>query len=146
MAITQKKFDLPNADLAMSLIKLDRMIETTNDIISKEADKEGTDDKITRLTSRSADYQLQKEAIIGKASQELIPQVIPNEFLQIKANIILQYEANCVVVEYDEDELTEYLTNNEEGEAADIDEQEAVEAEVEESNSEDVAADVEVRA
>lgn len=146
MAITQKKFDLPNADLAMSLIKLDRMIETTNEIISKEADKEGTDDKITRLTSRSADYQLQKEAIIGKASQELIPQVVPDEFLHIKANIILQYEANCVVVEYDEDELAEYLANNEEGEAADTDEQAAVEAEVEESDDEDVAADVEVRA
>lgn len=146
MAITQKKFDLPNADLAMSLIKLDRMIETTNDIISKEADKEGTDDKITRLTSRSADYQLQKEAIIGKASQELIPQVIPNEFLQIKANIILQYEANCVVVEYDEDELAEYLANNEEDATVDPEEQAAVEAELEESDDEDAAADVEVRA
>lgn len=111
MAIARKQFEFPNADFAMSLIKLDRMIETTNDIISKEAEKEGTDDKITRLTSRSADYQLQKEALIAKGSQELVPQIVPEEFLNIPANIVLNYESNCVTVEYDEDTLAEYLAS-----------------------------------
>lgn len=114
MAITKKQFEFPNADFAMSLIKLDRMMETTNDIISKEAEKEGTDDKITRLTSRSADYQLQKEALIAKGSQELIPQVVPEEFMNIPANIVLNYESNCVTVEYDEDTLSEYLASKDE--------------------------------
>lgn len=116
MAIARKQFEFPNADFAMSLIKLDRMIETTNDIISKEADKEGTDDKITRLTSRSADYQLQKEALIAKASQELVPQIVPTEFLHIPANIVLNYESNCVTVEYDEDILADYLASKDDDE------------------------------
>lgn len=135
MAIARKQFEFPNADFAMSLIKLDRMIETTNDIISKEAEKEGTDDKITRLTSRSADYQLQKEALIAKGSQELVPQIVPEEFLNIPANIVLNYESNCVTVEYDEDTLTEYLASKD-----DEDEKEApVEEAAEESaDQEDV--------
>lgn len=116
MAIARKQFEFPNADFAMSLIKLDRMIETTNDIISKEAEKEGTDDKITRLTSRSADYQLQKEALIAKGSQELVPQIVPEEFLNIPANIVLNYESNCVTVEYDEDTLAEYLASKDDDE------------------------------
>lgn len=116
MAIARKQFEFPNADFAMSLIKLDRMIETTNDIISKEAEKEGTDDKITRLTSRSADYQLQKEALIAKGSQELVPQIVPEEFLNIPANIVLNYESNCVTVEYDEDTLAEYLSSKDDDE------------------------------
>ena len=136
MAIARKQFEFPNADFAMSLIKLDRMIETTNDIISKEAEKEGTDDKITRLTSRSADYQLQKEALIAKGSQELVPQIVPEEFLNIPANIVLNYESNCVTVEYDEDTLTEYLASKDDDE----DEKEApVEEAAEESaDQEDV--------
>ena len=136
MAITRKQFEFPNADFAMSLIKLDRMIETTNDIISKEAEKEGTDDKITRLTSRSADYQLQKEALIAKGSQELVPQIVPEEFLNIPANIVLNYESNCVTVEYDEDTLAEYLASKDDDE----DEKEApVEEAAEESaDQEDV--------
>lgn len=135
MAIARKQFEFPNADFAMSLIKLDRMIETTNDIISKEAEKEGTDDKITRLTSRSADYQLQKEALIAKGSQELVPQIVPEEFLNIPANIVLNYESNCVTVEYDEDTLAEYLASKD-----DEDEKEApVEEAAEESaDQEDV--------
>lgn len=116
MTIARKQFEFPNADFAMSLIKLDRMIETTNDIISKEAEKEGTDDKITRLTSRSADYQLQKEALIAKGSQELVPQIVPEEFLNIPANIVLNYESNCVTVEYDEDTLAEYLASKDDDE------------------------------
>mgnify|MGYP004638985727 CR=1 FL=1 len=134
MAIARKQFEFPNADFAMSLIKLDRMIETTNDIISKEAEKEGTDDKITRLTSRSADYQLQKEALIAKASQELVPQIVPAEFLNIPANIVLNYESNCVTVEYDEDTLAEYLASkdDEEEEKASA-EEEAAESDEEES-------------
>lgn len=136
MAIARKQFEFPNADFAMSLIKLDRMIETTNDIISKEAEKEGTDDKITRLTSRSADYQLQKEALIAKGSQELVPQIVPEEFLNIPANIVLNYESNCVTVEYDEDTLAEYLASKDDDE----DEKEApVEEAAEESaDQEDV--------
>lgn len=136
MAIARKQFEFPNADFAMSLIKLDRMIETTNDIISKEAEKEGTDDKITRLTSRSADYQLQKEALIAKGSQELVPQIVPEEFLNIPANIVLNYESNCVTVEYDEDALAEYLASKDDDE----DEKEApVEEAAEESaDQEDV--------
>ena len=136
MAIARKQFEFPNADFAMSLIKLDRMIETTNDIISKEAEKEGTDDKITRLTSRSADYQLQKEALIAKGSQELVPQIVPEEFLNIPANIVLNYESNCVTVEYDEDTLAEYLASKDD----DKDEKEApVEEAAEESaDQEDV--------
>ena len=136
MAIAKKQFEFPNADFAMSLIKLDRMIETTNDIISKEAEKEGTDDKITRLTSRSADYQLQKEALIAKGSQELVPQIVPEEFLNIPANIVLNYESNCVTVEYDEDTLAEYLASKDDDE----DEKEApVEEAAEESaDQEDV--------
>ena len=116
MAIARKQFEFPNADFAMSLIKLDRMIETPNDIISKEAEKEGTDDKITRLTSRSADYQLQKEALIAKGSQALVPQIVPEEFLNIPANIVLNYESNCVTVEYDEDTLAEYLASKDDDE------------------------------
>ena len=133
MAIARKQFEFPNADFAMSLIKLDHMIETTNDIISKEADKEGTDDKITRLTSRSADYQLQKEALIAKASQELVPQIVPTEFLNIPANIVLNYESNCVTVEYDEDALAEYLASMDDDE----EEKAAAEEEVAESDEEE---------
>ena len=134
MAIARKQFEFPNADFAMSLIKLDRMIETTNDIISKEAEKEGTDDKITRLTSRSADYQLQKEALIAKGSQELVPQIVPEEFLNIPANIVLNYESNCVTVEYDEDTLAEYLASKDDDE----DEKEApVEEAAEESEDQE---------
>ena len=136
MWISIKHFEFPNAGFAMSLSKLDRMIETTNDIISKEAEKEGTDDKITRLTSRSADYQLQKEALIAKGSQELVPQIVPEEFLNIPANIVLNYESNCVTVEYDEDTLAEYLASKDDDE----DEKEApVEEAAEESaDQEDV--------
>lgn len=133
MAIARKQFEFPNADFAMSLIKLDRMIETTNDIISKEAEKEGTDDKITRLTSRSADYQLQKEALIAKASQELIPQVVPEEFLNIPANIVLNYESNCVTVEYDEDALADYLASKDEEKEEEAPAEEAAETDEEES-------------
>lgn len=121
MAIATKEFELPSADLAMSLIKLDRMIETTSEIIAKEAGKEGTDDKITRLTSRAADYKLQKEGLIAQASQQIIPQVVPDEFFNIRANIILQYEANKVVVEYDEDELAAYLEKTSEDTGSPVD-------------------------
>ena len=136
MAIARKQFEFPNADFAMSLIKLDRMIETTNDIISKEAEKEGTDDKITRLTSRSADYQLQKEALIAKGSQELVPQIVPEEFLNIPANIVLNYESNCVTVEYDEDTLAEYLASKDDDE--DEKEAQVEEAAEESADQEDV--------
>lgn len=116
MAIKQEVFELPNTELAMSLIKIDKMIATTNNIIADISDKEGTEQKITNLTARSADYQIQKEAIIGRASQEIIPQVVPEEFTKIHANIILNYEANSIIVEYDEDELAEYLASTEDSE------------------------------
>lgn len=129
MAIKQQTFELPTTDLAMSLIKIDKMIATTNSIIAEISDKEGTEQKITNLTSRSADYQLQKEAIIGKASQEVIPQVIPEEFTKIHSEIVLNYEANSVIVSYDEDELAEYLASAEDTEdtADEVVEEETVE-------------------
>ena len=131
MAIKQQTFELPNTDLAISLIKIDRMIATTNNIIADISDKEGTEQKITNLTSRSADYQLQKESIIGKASQEIIPQVVPEEFTKIRSEIVLDYENNSVIISYDEDELTEYLASVENTEESDdvVEAEEVVEVE-----------------